>query len=176
MKHKHNFSSSHHGHGPFQLSSFFLTAPFLTPTSDSHDAQQETQAQLKCRIAELEAEVTAQRTQSQPHSSKTYMTMGRAINKIVSLFDPIEAMVSEYDDHQELEETCKEGDDTPIPHTDEQNAKSYAIFRGISEGFDSTIALQTSTVLRRLQCSIPASALAIIVFTVIMSHGPILIV
>ncbi|KAJ6448152.1 hypothetical protein C8R45DRAFT_1134461 [Mycena sanguinolenta] len=92
------------------------------PASDSHDAQQETQARLKRRIAELEAEVAAQRTQSQPRSSKTYMTMGRAIKKTVSLFDPIEAMVSEYDRRQELEETREEeGDDTPITHTDEQN-------------------------------------------------------
>jgi len=46
--------------------------------------------------------------------------MGRPVKKVVSLFDPIEALVSEYDRRQELEEKREEeGDDTPIVYTDE---------------------------------------------------------
>ncbi|KAJ6465483.1 hypothetical protein C8R45DRAFT_939672 [Mycena sanguinolenta] len=91
-----------------------------SPASDHYDRQQETHARLRRRIAELEAEVTAQRTPAPARSSKTYVTMGRAIKKTVSLFDPIEAMVSEYDRRQELEDEREEdADDTPVLHTDE---------------------------------------------------------
>ncbi|KAF8189080.1 hypothetical protein K438DRAFT_1473351, partial [Mycena galopus ATCC 62051] len=62
--------------------------------------------------------------------SKSYVTMGRAIRKVVSCFDPMEVLVSEYDRRQELQEQREEdGDDTPIMHTAEQNR----LYRGFLE-------------------------------------------
>lgn len=106
-----------------------------SPTSDPLvDLQQEKEARLKRRIAELEAQVASKNNTSKPsaasvslplhpppsltYSRKSYVTMGRVLRKVVSLFEPIEALVSEYDRRQELAETREEeGDDTPIVHT-----------------------------------------------------------
>ncbi|KAJ7025188.1 hypothetical protein C8F04DRAFT_1191757 [Mycena alexandri] len=48
--------------------------------------------------------------------------IGRIVRKLVSLFDPIEALVAEYDRRQELEDTEEvDGDDEPVAHTAEQD-------------------------------------------------------
>ncbi|KAJ7173698.1 hypothetical protein C8R46DRAFT_1189872 [Mycena filopes] len=96
-----------------------------SPTSDAAA----TQARLKRRIAELEAEVAAKEAPSKT-SAKTYVTMGRIIRKLISMYDPIEALVAEHDRRQELEERRQdEDDDTPLEHTAEQDR----LHRGFEE-------------------------------------------
>ncbi|KAJ7927900.1 hypothetical protein B0H13DRAFT_2312076 [Mycena leptocephala] len=101
-----------------------------SPTSDPPVDQQQKEARLKRRIAELEAQVASTSTVAKPTVEKSYKTMGRAIPKVVSLFDPIQALVGEYDRRQELEDKREEeGDDAPVEHTLEQNR----LFRGFQE-------------------------------------------
>ncbi|KAF8183460.1 hypothetical protein K438DRAFT_1974943 [Mycena galopus ATCC 62051] len=97
------------------------SSPPRSSSPDPLDPQQQKEARLKRRIAELELQVASQAAPSQARAVKSYVTLGRPIRKVVSLFDPIEALVGEYDRRQELEEEREEeGDDTPITHTDEQ--------------------------------------------------------
>ncbi|KAF7372465.1 hypothetical protein MVEN_00108100 [Mycena venus] len=97
------------------------SSPPRSSSPDPLDPQQQKEARLKRRIAELELQVASQATPSQARAAKSYVTLGRPIRKVVSLFDPIEALVGEYDRRQELEEKREEeGDNTPITYTDEQ--------------------------------------------------------
>ncbi|KAJ7689716.1 hypothetical protein B0H17DRAFT_849093, partial [Mycena rosella] len=60
----------------------------------------------------------------------SYITMGRALRKVVSLFDPLEDLVSEYDRREELRVQREEDeDDTPVKHTLEQDR----LYRGFQE-------------------------------------------
>ncbi|KAJ6589554.1 hypothetical protein B0H19DRAFT_1249085 [Mycena capillaripes] len=102
-----------------------------SPTSDP-SPYQEKEARLKRRIAKLEAQVASQNATPTANTSakKSYVTMGRSIRKVVSLYEPIEALVNEHDRRQELaEKREEEGDDTPIIHTLEQDR----LFRGFQE-------------------------------------------
>ncbi|KAJ7934816.1 hypothetical protein B0H13DRAFT_2305276 [Mycena leptocephala] len=101
-----------------------------SPTSDPPVDHQQKEARLKRRIAELEGQLASTNKVARPTVEKSYKTMGRAICKVVSLFDPIQALVGEYDRRQELEDKREEeGDDTPVSHTLEQNR----LYRGFQE-------------------------------------------
>ncbi|KAJ6467038.1 hypothetical protein DFH09DRAFT_1059617 [Mycena vulgaris] len=94
------------------------------------DAQLAKEARLKRRIAELEAERDVASAAPKTTAAKTYVTIGRALRKTVSLFDPLEDLIAEYDRRQELEETRElEGDTTPVEHTAEQDR----LYRGYLE-------------------------------------------
>ncbi|KAJ6518542.1 hypothetical protein DFH09DRAFT_1098367 [Mycena vulgaris] len=96
------------------------------------DAQLAKEARLKRRIAELEAERDV--ASAAPKTTAAYasasVTTCRALRKTVSLFDPLEDSIAEYDRRQELEETRElEGDTTPVEHTAEQDR----LYRGYLE-------------------------------------------
>ena len=50
-------------------------------------------------------------------ASRTTITMGRGIRRLVSLFEPIDAIVAEADYHLQVE---KDGSQFPQPYTDDQ--------------------------------------------------------
>ncbi|KAJ6557054.1 hypothetical protein DFH09DRAFT_1365457 [Mycena vulgaris] len=94
------------------------------------DAQLAKEARLKRCIAELEAERDVASAAPKTTAVKTYVTIGHALRKTVSLFDPLEDLIAEYDRRQELEETRElEGDTTPVEHTAEQDR----LYRGYLE-------------------------------------------
>ncbi|KAJ6605158.1 hypothetical protein DFH09DRAFT_1353728 [Mycena vulgaris] len=94
------------------------------------DAQLAKEARLKRCIAELEAERDVASAAPKTTAAKTYVTIGRALRKTVTLFDPLEDLIAEYDRRQELEETRElKGDTTPVEHTAEQDR----LYRGYLE-------------------------------------------
>ncbi|KAK7031883.1 hypothetical protein R3P38DRAFT_3187614 [Favolaschia claudopus] len=99
-------------------SSVRSSSPPRASSPEVADPQRQTEARLKRRIAELELAVDAQKAPAQRQPAKAYATLGRGLRKTVSLFEPIEALVSEDDRRQELQDQREEeGDDSPITHT-----------------------------------------------------------
>ncbi|KAF7372505.1 hypothetical protein MVEN_00112400 [Mycena venus] len=108
------------------------SSPPRSSSPNPLDLQQQKEARLKRRIAELELQVASQSAPPQPRATyKILRDDGPRDQKgRVTLRPHRSPLVGEYDRRQELEEKREEeGDDTPIVYTDEQQC----LYRGFEE-------------------------------------------